>query len=76
MAQVRDLRNGTMGVGQEVWILETKGYDALADIKSQAAPRWVSAVNADGRFGRWRYAMAKSPGDVSALLGNVAGVAP
>jgi len=25
----------------------------LADIKAQAAQRWVNAVNADGRFGTW-----------------------
>lgn len=37
-------------------ILETKGFDELADIKAQPAERWV---NADGRFGRWRYAMAR-----------------
>ena len=29
-------------------ILETKGYDDIADIKAQAAQRWVNAVNADG----------------------------
>ena len=40
-------------------ILETKGFDELAEIKVQAAERWVNAVNADGRFGRWRYTMAR-----------------
>jgi type III restriction enzyme len=45
-------------------ILETKGYDELADIKVQAAQRWVSAVNVDGRFGTWRYAVAPKPEDV------------
>jgi type III restriction enzyme len=45
-------------------ILETKGFDPLADIKAQAAERWVKAVNADGRFGTWRYAMARKPVDV------------
>ena len=39
---------------------ETKGFDELAEIKAAAAERWVSAVNADGKFGRWRYAMARS----------------
>jgi type III restriction enzyme len=28
-------------------ILETKGFDELADVKSAAAQRWVTAVNAD-----------------------------
>jgi len=40
----------------------------LADIKAQAADRWVKAVNADGRFGTWRYAMARKPGEVGAIL--------
>jgi len=39
-------------------ILETKGYDPLAHIKAQAAQRWVAAVNADGQYGRWHYAVA------------------
>ncbi len=48
--------------------LETKGFDELADMKAQAADRWVKAVNADGRFGTWRYAMARKPGDIAAIL--------
>jgi type III restriction enzyme len=42
-------------------ILETKGYDPLAEIKAAAANRWVAAVNADGRFGRWAYEMVRTP---------------
>ena len=38
-------------------ILETKGYDPLTEVKSQAAHRWVRAVNADGSFGSWDYAV-------------------
>ena len=38
-------------------ILETKGYDPLKDMKAQAAERWVQAVNADGGFGVWSYAV-------------------
>jgi type III restriction enzyme len=49
-------------------ILETKGYDPLADVKIQAAQRWTEAVNADGRFGRWTFAMARRPEDVRGLL--------
>jgi type III restriction enzyme len=45
-------------------ILETKGFDELADVKAQAAERWVSAVNADGRYGMWWYAMARKPEEV------------
>jgi hypothetical protein len=49
-------------------ILETKGYDELAEVKQAAAERWVAAVNADGQFGRWAYAMAKKVADVRAVL--------
>ena len=42
-------------------ILETKGYDPVADIKRAAAERWVAAVNADGSFGQWAYRMVRSP---------------
>jgi type III restriction enzyme len=49
-------------------ILETKGYDPLKDVKRQAAERWVAAVNADGRFGRWKYQVIEQISDVSAKL--------
>ena len=49
-------------------ILETKGFDEVADIKAQAAERWVAAVNADAQFGTWRYEMARSVGRVRELL--------
>jgi type III restriction enzyme len=49
-------------------ILETKGYDPLEDVKRAAAERWVSAVNADGTYGKWRYAVAKNVSDVPDLL--------
>jgi len=44
-------------------ILETKGYDPLADAKVAGAHRWVAAVNADGSRGRWAYRLIKSPTD-------------
>ena len=40
-------------------ILETKGYDALEDVKRAAAERWVNAVNAEGSYGRWHYVVVK-----------------
>src|SRR5690606_18286190 len=49
-------------------IVETKGFDDLADVKRAAAERWVNAVNADGQFGKWRYAMARSVAAVRELL--------
>jgi len=41
----------------ECLILETKGFDPLEGIKKAAAERWVNAVNADGSYGRWQYAI-------------------
>ncbi|TKB72871.1 MAG: type III restriction endonuclease subunit R [Nitrospira sp.] len=52
-------------------ILETKGYDPLEDVKRAAAERWVSAVDADGRYGRWRYAVARKVSDISTLIDTV-----
>lgn len=48
-------------------ILETKGYDPLRDVKRAAAERWVAAVNIDGKYGRWQYAMCGIK-DVSQLV--------
>ncbi len=45
-------------------ILETKGYDPVAGVKSQAAQRWVQAVNADGGFGSWSYDLVSDMGKV------------
>ena len=46
-------------------ILETKGYDPLADYKAQAAKRWVDVVNADGTYGYRRYTVARKPEEVA-----------
>jgi len=53
-------------------ILETNGFDELADIKTQAAQRWVDAVNAEGSFGTWKYSLVKKPGDIAAVIRQVA----
>ena len=53
-------------------ILETKGYDPLQDVKSQAARRRVRAVNADGSFGGWSYAMISDMGKVGEAVGRAA----
>ena len=39
------------------FILETKGWDPLRDVKKAAAMRWCDAINADGKYGYWQYAM-------------------
>lgn len=51
-------------------ILETKGYDPKKEIKEQAAHRWVSAVNADGRYGRWRFVMTDSVPAIDGILSS------
>ncbi len=50
-------------------ILEIKGFDPLRDVKTAAAERWVAAVNADGKHGKWKYAVANSVADVAHILG-------
>ena len=54
-------------------ILETKGYDPLAEVKKGAAERWVSAVNADGTYGRWAYEMVRQTTEVNDVVMKAAG---
>jgi type III restriction enzyme len=49
-------------------IVETKGFDDLAEVKTAAAQRWVAAVNADGRMGTWHYSIARKVEDVRRAL--------
>jgi type III restriction enzyme len=50
-------------------ILETKGgRDEKAEVKEQAAQRWVAAVNAGGRYGEWRYSVCRDMNAIPALL--------
>ena len=53
---------------QAYLVLETKGFDELAEVKAAAAHRWVAAVNADGQHGVWRYEMARSVGAVRDIV--------
>jgi type III restriction enzyme len=52
-------------------ILETKGYDPLEEVKRHAAERWVSAVNAEGTYGRWLYRLTKKTTEVSEIIARV-----
>jgi type III restriction enzyme len=52
-------------------IIETKGHDPLAEVKQQAASRWVSAVNQANRFGHWQFAMCRSVGEVRRVLDKI-----
>ena len=56
------------GDAERYLILETIGYDPLRDVKTQAAHRWADAVNADGAFGQWSYAVVDRVGDVSGAI--------
>lgn len=49
-----------------------KGYDERAQVKAQAAQKWVDAVNADRTYGRWAYAVAKKPADAKELIADAA----
>jgi type III restriction enzyme len=53
-------------------ILETKGYDPLAEAKVAGAHRWVAAVNADGSRGRWAYRLIRSPTDTPEAIRSAA----
>jgi hypothetical protein len=48
-------------------ILENEGLRP-EDIKAAAAERWVAAVNSDGSFGDWRYAIVHDPNEIRAVL--------
>jgi type III restriction enzyme len=54
-------------------ILETKGYDPLAEIKEQAAKRWTAAVNANGQHGKWNFAMVRRVGDIGDVITAASG---
>jgi type III restriction enzyme len=46
--------------------------EKLEQVPSEAADRWVAAVNADGTYGRWQYAVAKKPEEVRGLIDEAA----
>ena len=57
------LRSGDM------LVLETKGQDTEQDqVKRRYLDEWTQAINAHGGFGRWQWAVAKSPGEIRDIL--------
>ncbi len=52
-------------------VLETKGFDPLAEVKRQGAERWTAAVNADGRHGQWLYRVARAQEEVRRILDSI-----
>lgn len=56
-------------VNGEMLILETKGQDTEQDqVKRRYLDEWTQAVNAHGGFGRWRWAVARQPGEIRDIL--------
>jgi type III restriction enzyme len=53
-------------------ILETKGgRDEKAEVKVQAAERWVAAVNADGQHGTWRYSICRDMNAIPDVIDRI-----
>jgi type III restriction enzyme len=53
----------------DLLILETKGQDTEQDqVKRRYLDEWTNAVNTHGGFGRWRWAVARRPGEIRDLL--------
>ncbi len=49
----------------EYLILETKGFDKNEEIKKAAAGRWIDAVNADGKHGKWYYELVRKETEIN-----------
>jgi len=53
----------------DLLVLETKGQDTEQDqVKRRFLDEWVQAINAHGGFGRWRWAVARHPGEIRDIL--------
>lgn len=62
------LRNGTL------LVLEVKGEPTdEARAKQRFLEEWVSAVNADGGFGRWAWAVSRETADLAGILDKHSG---
>jgi type III restriction enzyme len=51
-------------------LVETKGFDNRLGEKLTAAQRWVSAVNQDGRYGRWDYLLLRDRAKIAQEIGE------
>lgn len=50
-------------------VLEVKGVDTQQDqVKRKYLDEWVQAVNVDGRFGRWKWAVSFGPSDLPDII--------
>ncbi|RJP18231.1 MAG: type III restriction endonuclease subunit R [Candidatus Omnitrophota bacterium] len=66
------LKSGKKSDPPRYLILETKGYDELETVKHAAAQRWIQAVNADGNYGQWDYAIARKPTEAREIINLMA----
>ena len=56
----------------DMLVLETKGQETEQDkVKRRYLDEWTQAVSAHGGFGRWRAAVAKTPGEIRDILMQV-----
>lgn len=53
----------------QMMILEVKGVDSQENkTKREFLDEWVKAVNSNGGFGRWKWAVSKNPADLKKIL--------
>lgn len=45
----------------------------LADLKTAAADRWCSAMNAQGGYGRWHFKLVRKTDEIRGLLDHCPG---
>lgn len=62
-------RGAAGAIGGRWLLMEGKGRETAKDHhKEAAAYRWVAAVNADGRWGRWSHHVVRSPAEVRVAI--------
>ena len=58
----------------DMLIFETKGQETEQDrVKFRYLDEWTRAVNAQGSFGHWCWAVARQPGDIRNILAYLVG---
>ncbi|MCS1410270.1 MAG: hypothetical protein M2R45_03462 [Verrucomicrobia subdivision 3 bacterium] len=56
----------------EILVLETKGQQTEQDnVKHEYMQEWIAAVNNDNRFGRWQFAVSRTPADIKDILATI-----
>jgi len=60
-------------INDEHLILEVKGKeDSIARTKHASLDEWVKAVNNHGGFGKWKWAVSYTPGDIDIIIKQLA----